>query len=157
MHYKIVLVGDSCVGKTSIVDSFFGRNMSKYDTGRCDSTIGVCFSCIEVDGIKMHVWDTAGQERYKSIVRLYFRNTHLFIIVFDLNDKKSFDNLKSWVDVINVEYTYDNYSYHDNCETIKFILVGNKCDLDQDVTENEINDFVKENKIDFYISTSAKE
>ncbi len=138
---KIIVVGDSGVGKTNILTRF-GRNDFIQNSS---STIGVEFftKICEINGynIKFNIWDTAGQEKYKSITRTFYYNSNSAIVVFDLNDKESFQNIKSWLDEIKL-YT---------SEDIFIVLVGNKCDLEREVSTNQINKFVEENGNSLFI------
>jgi len=147
--FKIITLGDSGVGKTSII--------KKYITGEFDannsSTIGINFSfkdliINESRKIKLKILDTCGQEKYRSLSKTYFKNANGVLFVFGLNDKESFDNIKDWMEFFNENNTIEN--------TPK-VLVGNKCDLeiDKELDKALIMEFSKENKIK-YIESSAK-
>ena len=115
------------------------------------STIGVDFKIrtIELDGktIKLQIWDTAGQERFRTITSSYYRGAHGIIIVYDITDRDSFDNVKQWLNEI------DRYA----CENVNKLLVGNKSDLDskRQVDFDEAKAFADERGIPF-LETSAK-
>ena len=147
--FKIITLGDSGVGKTSII--------KKYTTGEFDennsSTIGISFSfkdliINESQKIKLKILDTCGQEKYRALSKTYFKNANGVFFVFGLNDKESFDNIKEWMDFFNENNTIEN--------TTK-VLVGNKCDLeiDKELDKALIMKFSEENKIK-YIESSAK-
>jgi len=115
------------------------------------STIGVDFKIrtIELDGktIKLQIWDTAGQERFRTITSSYYRGAHGIIIVYDITDRDSFDNVKQWLNEI------DRYA----CENVNKLLVGNKSDLEskRQVDFEEAKAFADERGIPF-LETSAK-
>lgn len=121
INYKIVLLGDASVGKTSIAERFL-KNV--YDEKKT-STIGAAFCCLKIDNIKLNIWDTAGQERFSSIVPFYLRDAMVIMLVFDLSNPK-YDNIMHHLRVISM-YATNIY---------KIIIVGNKNDL---VTYNTIN------------------
>ncbi|EDO33074.1 predicted protein [Nematostella vectensis] len=117
--YKIVLIGDSGVGKSSLL-SRFTRNEFDIES---KSTIGVEFATrsIQVEGkiIKAQVWDTAGQERYRAITSAYYRGAVGAVLVYDLTKQKTFQDVERWL--LEVREHAD--------PTIVVMLVGNKCDL----------------------------
>ena len=117
---KIVLLGDSAVGKTSIALRFINKNFKDH----IESTIGAAFFSKKIsakDGIKdiIEIWDTAGQERYKALVPMYYREAAGAIIVYDVTCNNSLENAKDWI--LNVRQK--------GPEKIKIVLVGNKSDL----------------------------
>lgn len=146
--YKVVVVGTSGVGKTSLVQAL--------KEGKCsddiESTIGVecqTYYC-DVDGerIKLNLWDTAGQEKYKSISHAYFRNAVGAILVFSLTDRQSFEDLDEWVNDLQ------SLSHPD----AEIILVGNKSDLKTErvISDGEVRSYSQRHRFE-YIETSAKE
>ena len=96
--FKIIVIGATGVGKTSIVNRLINKNF-EIET---QSTIGVEFKTyfIDVEGekIKLQIWDTAGQERFRSVSRGYFRNAVGALVVFDLTSRESFDKVSSWLE-----------------------------------------------------------
>lgn len=145
---KCVLVGNSCVGKTSIVSKFIDPGSQIHEPYRI--TIGVEFGVktLMINGkkIKIYIWDTGGQERFRSITRAYYRNATSVIFVFDVTDRNSFDSLHQWI----IDAKYATHEPH-------MLLIGNKSDLnDQRVISTvEALKFATDNRMD-YIETSAK-
>ncbi|CAN1181593.1 Ras-related protein RABD1 [Linum perenne] len=124
--FKLLLIGDSSVGKSCLLLRF--ADDSYVDS--YISTIGVDFKIrtVELDGktVKLQIWDTAGQERFRTITSSYYRGAHGIIIVYDVTDMDSFNNVKQWLNEI------DRYANDTVCK----LLVGNKCDL----VENKVVD-----------------
>ena len=120
MIFKIVLIGDTSVGKTNI--------LSKYLTDEFDpeskATVGVEFGTknfkIENNIVKVQIWDTAGQERYRSITNAYYKGAKGALLVYDITNKKSFDNLDRWISDLKTN----------GDEKISIVLLGNKSDLE---------------------------
>ncbi|XP_026074294.1 ras-related protein Rab-33B-like isoform X2 [Carassius auratus] len=119
--FKIIVIGDSNAGKTSLTYRFCGGKFLQNP----EATIGVDFRqrTIQLDGenIKLQIWDTAGQERFrKSMVEHYYRNVHAIIFVYDVSSLPSFESLPEWI---------EECSRHSVPPMVPRILVGNKCDL----------------------------
>jgi Ras-related protein Rab-1A len=95
--YKLIIIGNTSVGKSSLLSKFVDNVFSESFL----PTIGVDFRIknMEVEGtkVKLQVWDTAGQERFKSILTSYYKGAHGVIVVFDITDKASFQNVVNWV------------------------------------------------------------
>jgi Ras-related protein Rab-1A len=144
--YKLIIIGDLGVGKTCLVKRYVNGDHT-YDY---TSTIGVDFltKSIEIDSkqYKLNMWDTTGQERFQSITTSFYRDTNCVLLVFDLNDPQSFIALKHYMERIRRLCT----------ENTSVFLVGNKCDLENKVSKNDINLFIEENNIKGYVSTSSK-
>ena len=119
--FKIILVGDTSVGKTNIINKYI-KNEFHDDL---NATIGVEFShkqfTVDNHKIKAQIWDTAGQERYKAITRAYYKGAKGAFIVYDITRKETFDNIDKWRnELIN------------SCnQEVTIMLIGNKCDLEE--------------------------
>ncbi|WFD19488.1 GTP-binding protein [Malassezia caprae] len=158
-HYdllvKLLLIGDSGVGKSCLLLRFCDDAW----TPSFITTIGIDFKIrtIEVDGkrIKLQIWDTAGQERFRTITTAYYRGSMGILLVFDVTDEKSFQNIRNW---------YQDVQQHASEGACK-ILVGNKCDWEekrvrifyshQAVTKEQGEQLAEELGMQ-YIETSAK-
>ena len=120
--YKIIIVGDSGVGKSNILGRYI-NNEFKQDT---KSTVGVEFASKKVKvndiNIKLQIWDTAGQERYRSITSAYYKGSKGCFIVYDITSSQSFENIEKWYEEISK--TGD--------KSLSIILIGNKCDLEDE-------------------------
>lgn len=143
--YKIVICGDTNVGKSSILTRFVENRVPKDIT----STIGVAFLTKQVvQGdrlINLELWDTAGQEQYRSLTPLYYRGCDAVLICFDVTWRKSFENTINWLKDLRAN----------TCHNPKILLVANKVDrFDRDVTSIEIVKFSETENISF-IETSA--
>jgi len=145
--FKILLIGDSGVGKSCLLLRFADDSWTETHI----STIGVDFKIktLEIDGktVKLQIWDTAGQERFRTITSSYYRGAQGIILVYDCTDRESFNNVKQWMGEI------DRYA----CENVNKLLVGNKCDLvtEKTVDVNTAKEFADSYDIPF-IETSAK-
>eukprot|EP01090_Pellita_catalonica_P015537 TRINITY_DN4234_c0_g1_i2.p1 TRINITY_DN4234_c0_g1~~TRINITY_DN4234_c0_g1_i2.p1 ORF type:complete len:204 (-),score=40.41 TRINITY_DN4234_c0_g1_i2:110-721(-) len=134
--FKILLVGDSGVGKSSLLLRFTDDMFQETFI----STIGVDFKIrtvqIEDKTIKLQIWDTAGQERFRTITSSYYRGAHGIIVVYDITDKVTFNNAKMWLSEI------DRYA----CGSVTKLLVGNKSDKEdqRDVTPSDGQEFASQ-------------
>lgn len=146
--FKFILIGDSTVGKTCVLTRFVD-GWFKTDS---DPTIGVEFGskvikCKSGVTVRLQVWDTAGQESFRSITRSYYRGAIGALLVYDITNADSFDNLPSWLKD-SLDATNQN---------IGLVLVGNKVDLEgeRQVDMNDAKEFAKENNL-LFLETSAK-
>ncbi|VDO04620.1 unnamed protein product [Rodentolepis nana] len=146
--FKLLLIGDSGVGKTSLLFQFTEEQFN----ATFIATIGIDFKIrtIEVDGkkIKLQIWDTAGQERFRTITTAYYRGAMGIMLVYDITQPKTYYNIKHWL---------RNIVDHANSD-VEQMLLGNKCDMEsqRQVTKEEAQEFARQNNIDFF-ETSAKE
>lgn len=118
-RFKVLIVGETNVGKTSIVSRFIKGEVSE----SMNNTIGIDFVSTTIDvndtSVRMQIWDTAGQERYRSITKAYYRGAQGVFIVFDLSNKKSFTTINKWIQSLDAET---------DMQTPK-LLIGNKSDI----------------------------
>eukprot|EP00270_Netrium_digitus_P007693 TRINITY_DN2258_c0_g1_i2.p1 TRINITY_DN2258_c0_g1~~TRINITY_DN2258_c0_g1_i2.p1 ORF type:complete len:178 (-),score=50.23 TRINITY_DN2258_c0_g1_i2:102-635(-) len=118
---KLLLIGDSGVGKSCLLLRFSDDSF----TTSFITTIGIDFKIrtIELDGkrIKLQIWDTAGQERFRTITTAYYRGAMGILLVYDVTDESSFNNIRNWMRNIE-QHASDN---------VNKILVGNKADMDE--------------------------
>lgn len=169
-QFKIVLLGESAVGKSSVVQRFVKNSFDEYR----ESTIGAAFLTqsihlskndilsngdnnintdnIDDDGItvKFEIWDTAGQERYRSLASMYYRNANAAIIVYDITQLESLDKAKYWIKELQRQA---------NKDTI-IILTGNKLDLNDErkISIDDVNEFTSiYNLLNFEVSAKTGE
>ena len=138
---KIVILGASAVGKTSIILRYLSNRFRETS----DSTIGAAYSSklfTNKDGTKekIELWDTAGQERYKSLVPMYYREAHGALIVYDITDKHSIKEAHNWVNEFKTK----------GPNNIKIVIVGNKYDLVDECPNT--NDFMDSH---YYVSAKT--
>jgi len=144
---KALLIGDSGVVKSSILKRFVDNEAPTAH----QSTIGVDFKIktMEKDGkvVKLQIWDTAGQERFRTITRSYYRGAQAIVIVYDITNADSFNNVRGWMEDID-QYAAPN---------VTRVLVGNKCDLTgkREVDPTKAQDFAKGAGMKF-LEASAK-
>ncbi|VDM54152.1 unnamed protein product [Angiostrongylus costaricensis] len=156
--FKVVLVGNTTVGKTSLVQKFT-QNIFSIDQ---QATIGVDFwlKTLKVDNdlIKLHIWDTAGQERFRSITRSYYRNAHAIVFVYDLTSPRSFQCIPEWI--ADVESLSNEESLKVLVASMSFIvsvLAANKLDkiCDRQVPMRVGRGFSAVNGFECFVETSA--
>ncbi|KAF1807125.1 P-loop containing nucleoside triphosphate hydrolase protein [Mucor lusitanicus] len=147
--FKLVVVGDSGVGKTNLL----GRFVHDTFDFASKSTIGLDLTIknMEIKGkrVRAQIWDTAGQERYRSITKRYYRGSVGALLVYDITKRESFDNLGRWLNELRI-----NEAHPDSL----VMLVGNKSDLDSQrtVTQEEAMNYAEKNGL-MFMETSALE
>ncbi|VEL31585.1 unnamed protein product [Protopolystoma xenopodis] len=119
-QFRIILIGDSMVGKSSLVKAFSDGDF----TSLCDPTVGVdfCTRTIVLENgirIKLQLWDTAGQEKFRSITRSYYRNSVGALLLFDITNRETLEHIPEW---------YEEAILCIKCPMPAFVLVGHKAD-----------------------------
>ena len=146
INFKIIIIGDSGVGKSSLLKRAV---QNTFDTNY-QATIGFEFLLMHFKvndlKIKLQIWDTCGEEMYRSLVQGFYRNTSLAIIVYDISRKKSFEALEIWLKDLR-QHTE---------EGIPVFIVGNKMDLQKDISTEEAKMFSMSNRTKFFTECSAK-
>mmetsp|Transcript_13212 Transcript_13212/g.37519 ORF Transcript_13212/g.37519 Transcript_13212/m.37519 type:complete len:198 (-) Transcript_13212:361-954(-) len=146
-QFKLVLLGESSVGKSSLVLRFVKGQFLDFQ----DSTIGAAFLtqtvCLNDTTVKFEIWDTAGQERYHSLAPMYYRGAQAAIVVYDITNPDSFVRAKNWVKELQRQGN----------PNIVIALSGNKVDLDEDrkITADSAKAYADENGL-LFMETSAK-
>ena len=127
--YRYVIIGDSYVGKTKIAETFC---LGKYVEKKSDITIfDVKHKTLDIDSkkVNLEIFDTAGTERYRSINQSFYKGVDCAFVVYDVTDRKTFDNVENWIREL------DFYQCRDD---ILIVVLGNKSDLpDRQVSERE--------------------
>ncbi|GLD64667.1 ras-related protein Rab-39B [Lates japonicus] len=121
-QFRLIVIGDSTVGKSCLIRRFTEGRFAQVS----DPTVGVDFfsRLVEIEPgkrIKLQIWDTAGQERFRSITRAYYRNSVGGLLLFDITNRRSFQNVHDWL---------EEARSHVQPHSIVFLLVGHKCDLE---------------------------
>ena len=120
--FKVIIIGDPCCGKTSLL---LRTTMNKTNE-TYEITMGVDCKSKTFDyqskRVKLQIWDTAGQERYTTMTTAYYRKTHCCILVFDITNPDSFFHLFKWI---------DQYNFYNDFPVKNIIIVGNKHDLEE--------------------------
>ncbi|EOQ99677.1 Ras-related protein Rab-5A [Wallemia ichthyophaga EXF-994] len=149
LNFKLVLLGESAVGKSSIVMRYVNNQFSDDR----ESTIGAAFLTqhmkVGEDTIKFEIWDTAGQERFVCLAPMYYRNAHAALVVYSLDSKDSFDRAVKWIEELRRQ---------SDTHTI-IILAGNKSDIPDDtkqVSPHDAQAVADEMQVEFSTTCSAK-
>ena len=147
--FKVIIIGNSFVGKSSIVHI---ATKNTIISDKYNPTIGFDYFSFYIEynskNIKLQIWDTCGQEAYKSLITNFYRNSSLAIMIYAINDKKSFEDLDMWLKEIKTRSNPDT----------KIILIGNKIDLESErvVSHDEAVKFAQDYNFIKYYETSAK-
>ena len=146
INFKLIIIGDAGVGKSSILK----RAVKNIFEESYQATIGFEFLLMHFQvndlKIKFQIWDTCGQEMYRSLVQGFYHNTSLALLVYDINKKPTFESLDIWLKDLKQHTEQD----------LPVFIVGNKNDLDRNVTAEEAKEFKKVNNIVYFAECSAK-
>lgn len=148
LSFKLIIIGDSGVGKSCLA---MKASKDQFDA-LYSPTIGFEFMSfylkIEEKIIKLQVWDTCGQEVYRSLITSFYRNSSLAIIVYAIDDENTFSDVNNWLNEVRTKGNPE----------VNIFLVGNKADLEdkRKVTNQEAKTFTENNRIKYFLETSAK-
>ena len=147
---QLLIIGDSSVGKTSLITRYTNGTFKEEYL----ATVGLDYyskeEVINNKTINIKLWDTAGQERYKSLTQNYFKNAEGVLLTYDITNSESFDNLKEWISSIKKNMEGKDIF-------IPVIIIGNKIDMEEsrETSKEDAEKFAKENNYK-YFETSAK-
>ncbi|KAM5216654.1 ras-related protein Rab-37 isoform 1-T1 [Hipposideros larvatus] len=146
--FTVMLLGDSGVGKTCFLIQF---KDGAFLSGTFIATVGIDFrnKVVTVDGVrvKLQIWDTAGQERFRSVTHAYYRDAQALLLLYDITNKSSFDNIRAWLTEIH------EYAQRD----VVIMLLGNKADVSSErvIRSEDGETLAREYGVPF-METSAK-
>ena len=148
ISFKIIVIGDSSVGKSCLTTQAVRNNFVEF----YQATVGFEFLTfnlrINSNVVKLQIWDTCGQEVYKSLISNFYRNCSLALIVYAINNRDSFEHAENWLNDLK----------NQSNPNVRVFLVGNKSDLEQNrvISKEEGENFREQKKLDKFIETSAK-
>ena len=159
INIKASFIGNSGSGKTSIIEKYLYNQFNHYVTPTIGNSVQVKKISFNNKKILLCINDTAGQERFNCMPKLYYRNIHAFVLVYDITDSSSFNNLKYWLEEL--------YNNNNNNNNYIIYIVGNKLDrdkyrfdtppnLEKNIKQNYVDLFGNDNNNMFYIEVSAK-
>ena len=148
LSFKLIVIGDSGVGKSCLTTKAVKNNFEDY----YQATVGFEFLTFNMKindmVIKMQIWDTCGQEIYRSLISNFYRNSSLAVILYSIDNKESFEHAENWLSDLKSQANPD----------VRIFLVGNKCDLEESrqVTKEEGMKYKNDQGLDLFMETSAK-
>ena len=148
ISFKIIVIGDSSVGKSCLTTQAVRNNFVEF----YQATVGFEFLTfnlrINSNVVKLQIWDTCGQEVYKSLISNFYRNCSLALIVYAINNRDSFEHAENWLNDLK----------NQSNPNVRVFLVGNKSDLEQNrvISKEEGENFREQKKLDRFMETSAK-
>jgi small GTP-binding protein len=146
LESKVILVGDTSVGKTSIIQQY---NTHTFDN-QGEATIGASFitKCVStpLGNVHIHIWDTAGQERYRSLIPMYSRNATAAILVLDVGNRQSYEHMAMWLTVIQT-----------NCPaSCRVYCIANKIDLECNIPIAEFERWCQEKSLPLFRTSATQ-
>ena len=148
ISFKIIVIGDSGVGKSCLTTQVVRNNFEEF----YQATVGFEFLTFNLrinnNVVKLQIWDTCGQEVYKSLISNFYRNSSLALILYAINNKESFQHAENWLNDLK----------NQSNPNVRVFLVGNKSDLEDErvISKEEGEKFKTEKKLDKFFETSAK-
>ena len=148
ISFKIIVIGDSGVGKSCLTTQAVRNNFEEF----YQATVGFEFLTFNMrinnNVVKLQIWDTCGQEVYKSLISNFYRNSSLALILYAINNKESFQHAETWLNDLK----------NQSNPNVRVFLVGNKSDLENErvISKEDGENFTKEKNLDKFIETSAK-
>ena len=148
LSFKIIVIGDSGVGKSCLTTKAVKDNFEEY----YQATVGFEFLTFNLklndNVIKLQIWDTCGQEIYRSLISNFYRNSALAIMLYSIDNKDSFLHTENWLSELKNQANPD----------VRIFLIGNKADLEDNrvISKEEGENFKDKNHLDFFVETSAK-
>lgn len=146
--FRVVLIGDPAVGKTSIVNRLHNDDFDPNEQPTIGSTFVNYLYPFDDTSINLQIWDTAGEEQYRSVGPIYYRRAQAAIVVYDVTIESSYNNLQYWI---------NEFKNASNCSNQDIFIVGNKIDLTEKaiINSNSAKQLAKANNFHFF-QTSAK-
>ena len=149
--YKILILGDSSVGKTAFIVRFCEDKFQEENLSTIGVDIKAKFLTRKEKKINLQIWDTAGQERFRSIAKNSYKGADGIILMYDITNISTFKHIKNWISDIKSKTDKP-------LDKLALLIIGNKSDLEEnrEVNEENKNDIINEHKLKI-IETSAKE
>jgi small GTP-binding protein len=134
LQVRVVIIGDSTVGKTSMLNRLTANQFNKFETPTIVSNFQVYRRTVESTTIELQIWDTAGQEKFRSLAPIYYRSATAAIVVYDISSRATFDRLQQWIDAFTEIIPQQPI----------IMVVGNKKDLlERDVPLSEAEEWAQ--------------
>lgn len=138
--FKVILIGDRSVGKTSVIQRFVKNTFENNQIATVNMDLKTKTIAIDMTtSAELMIWDTCGEERFKALTKQYYTNANGIMLIYNINDRSSFDNLSKWLKDCKAN----------SHELVELFLVGNKVDLERKVSIEEVKTFSKENEIEY--------